>query len=194
MEIPAPAYTTIGAISAAIIAGGISFLVTVLSKDQKTSEFRQAWIDSLRNDIAELISLYLVITDIVRGMRREGKSSEVIGEYLVQKDEHFCKLEIAEARIKLRLNPKEHNKLFAALLTLRQSTKTGNYMDSSVVDDLVAKLIAESQDVLKKEWKRVKRGEPVFVATKVVSILIIFIAITLWAVYANYHFNVKLIP
>ena len=42
MDIPASAYPAIGAVTAAIIAGGISFVVTVLAKEQKISEFRQA--------------------------------------------------------------------------------------------------------------------------------------------------------
>ena len=45
MDIPSPAYVAIGAIFAAIIAGGISFIIAVISKDQKTSEFRQEWIN-----------------------------------------------------------------------------------------------------------------------------------------------------
>jgi hypothetical protein len=43
-------------ISAALIAGYFSFVTLINSKEQKTSEFRQNWIDSLRNDIAEFTS------------------------------------------------------------------------------------------------------------------------------------------
>lgn|SRR6266446_644807 len=56
MNIPSSAYPAIGAVMAAIIAAGISFLVTVLAKEQKTSEFRQAWIDALRKDLSEFIA------------------------------------------------------------------------------------------------------------------------------------------
>lgn len=45
----------VGAVLAATIAGGMSFLGSVFSKDQKTSEFRQAWIDGLRSEISQLI-------------------------------------------------------------------------------------------------------------------------------------------
>lgn len=193
MDIPAPAYATIGAISAATIAGGISFLIAVLSKDQKTSEFRQAWIDGLRNEVAELISLFLVITDTVRVMLREGKTKEQIAEHLSQRDEHFCKWEMADARIKLRLNPKEHYKLLAALLALRKFPKSGQLLDSSAADALVEEVITESQTVLKYEWKRVKRGEPVFVATKAISLSIIVAAIFLWGAYAQNHLHIELL-
>lgn len=194
MDIPAPAYATIGAISAAIIAGGISFLIAVLSKDQKTSEFRQAWIDGLRNEVAELISLFLVVTDTIRVMIREGKTKEQIGEHLVQKDEHFCKFEMADAKIKLRLNPKEHSKLLTALLALRKFPKSGKLLDSSAAEAVVDEVVKESQAVLKYEWKRVKRGEPVFVATKVISLIIIVGAVLLWVAYAQNHLHIEHLP
>jgi len=40
----------------AVIAGFVSILGLIISKEQKTSEFRQTWIDSLRSDIASLIA------------------------------------------------------------------------------------------------------------------------------------------
>jgi len=53
----------LGPIVAVVIAGAVAFLASVFSKAQKTSEFRQAWIDSLRNDLSELISITLQIGD-----------------------------------------------------------------------------------------------------------------------------------
>lgn len=46
-------YVPIGAVVAACIAASISFLTLVISKEQKISEFRQAWIDDLRSELAE---------------------------------------------------------------------------------------------------------------------------------------------
>ena len=54
MDFSSLSYPAVGTICAALIAGLISFVVTVLAKDQKISEFRQAWIDALRSDAAEL--------------------------------------------------------------------------------------------------------------------------------------------
>lgn len=45
----------IGAIAAASIAGLLAFLSLIIAKENKTSEFRQAWIDSLRLDLSKLI-------------------------------------------------------------------------------------------------------------------------------------------
>jgi len=194
LDIPAPAYATIGAISAATIAGGISFLMVVLSKDQKTSEFRQAWIDGLRSETAKLISHFLVITDIVREMRRHEKDAQEIMAYLFEKDEHFCKLEMANAKIKLRLNPTEHQELLSAIAALRKYTASKEIMDSEAADFLVEKIIQESQTVLKNEWKRVKRGEPVFIATKWISLITMLMSIILGAAYANGHLYIKWLP
>ena len=44
------------AIMVAFIAGLFSFLNLVLSKEQKVSELRQAWIDGLREDLAAHIA------------------------------------------------------------------------------------------------------------------------------------------
>lgn len=45
-----------GTIIAAIIAAVISLLGLLISKENKVSEFRQAWIDALREEIAEVIT------------------------------------------------------------------------------------------------------------------------------------------
>ena len=45
----------IGAVVAALIAAIVSLLGLIISKEQKTSEFRQAWIDALRSDLTHLI-------------------------------------------------------------------------------------------------------------------------------------------
>jgi hypothetical protein len=46
----------VGAVAAALIAGLISLLGLIISKEQKVSDFRQAWIDALRSDIAAVIT------------------------------------------------------------------------------------------------------------------------------------------
>jgi hypothetical protein len=47
----------VGAVIAAIIAGSIALLGLIISKEQKVSEFRQQWIDALRQDIAPLYGM-----------------------------------------------------------------------------------------------------------------------------------------
>ncbi len=64
MTFPKEAWPLLSAIAAAFIAGAVSFIVTVLSKEQKTSEFRQAWIDALREDLAIFASQIVILHDI----------------------------------------------------------------------------------------------------------------------------------
>lgn len=42
---------SVGAVGAAMIAAFVSFLGLIIGKEQKTSEFRQAWIDALRSEL-----------------------------------------------------------------------------------------------------------------------------------------------
>jgi hypothetical protein len=191
MDVPPSAYAAIGTISAAMIAGGISFIVSVLAKDQKTSEFRQAWIDGLRDDIAELISLFFVITDMVREMIREGKEKRDITSVLFEKDESFRKLEMVTARIRLRINPSEHTALLSAISSLKKYLGSAQILDPKAAEAAVDELVKESQLILKREWKRVKGGEPVFVATKWVSLLILVIALFLGIAYARSHLHTE---
>ena len=46
--------TYVAALITAIAASATAFLIAVLTKEAKISDFRQAWIDQLRNDISEL--------------------------------------------------------------------------------------------------------------------------------------------
>jgi hypothetical protein len=53
----------IGATVAALIAGTVSLLGLIISKEQKTSEFRHAWIDALRSDLTAFLTQINAIHD-----------------------------------------------------------------------------------------------------------------------------------
>src|SRR2546430_15387357 len=115
MDIPATAYPAIGAIAAAIIAGAISFVVTVLSKEQKTSEFRQAWIDALRNDLSEFISTIDALTSFLRIKASRSATPAEVVSFLQEKYVDVQRMGVSYHRIMLRLNPDEHTALIATL-------------------------------------------------------------------------------
>lgn len=52
-DFPVQALIPIGAIVAALVAGFFSVLSLIVSKEQKISEFRQQWIDSLRQELSD---------------------------------------------------------------------------------------------------------------------------------------------
>jgi hypothetical protein len=165
---PSAFLPVLGPIVAATIAGAVAFLASVFSKEQKTSEFRQAWIDALRNDLSELISIALQIGDEILVRHKRDESTQAIQAHLRTKESEFQRLEACKTRIRLRLNPKEHQVLLDAVKAMS---------DPSDHDTKSEALIAESQRVLKAEWKRVKRGEPVFFVTKWLSLIVCLTAL-----------------
>ena len=148
-------YPAVGAICAALIAGLISFVVTVLAKDQKVSEFRQAWIDALRSDAAELVS-HLAISSLVLKAERQAKNQGVqLAGFEMAGYKEFVSAKACIVRIRLRLNTVEHAALLSALYEV-DLAEGGRVEHADVV---LNTLVTETQKVLKTEWTRVKKGE-----------------------------------
>lgn len=167
---PSVALPIFGSICAAAIAGITSFLIAVLSKEAKISEFRQTWIDALRADLSEFLSM-------VGSMGTHNKTNiqagpDVQSRFFEDSIERHIKLDTIYVRILLRLNRGEHK----AFIGLLNSAKKALKDDASKVDylDEIFKLsgpiIEGGQDIFKSEWRRVKRGEPIFSITKWLSI------------------------
>ncbi|MFM8551291.1 MAG: hypothetical protein ACKOCD_03120 [Nitrospiraceae bacterium] len=177
MEIPPSAYPAIGAIAAATIGGAISFVVTVLSKEQKTSEFRQAWIDALRDDLSEFISTIDALTSFLRIKDSRSATPDEVSAFLHEKYADLHRMGVSFHRIMLRLNPNEHTVLIERLeeLLAVMSVHT-QAVNEQHVTQLTKAVVVESQRVLKSEWTRVKRGELVFVVTKYASLAIFLVA------------------
>ena len=178
MGVSVSANPAIGTIVAAFIGGGISFIVTVLTKEQKTSEFRQAWIDGLRNDLSDFMSTVDTLCSFIR--LKKSESSSAILSFLEERSLDVHRMGVSYNRILLGLNPKEHGELerrLKKLLSVMASYKTAT--DANHVDNLVNDVIEESRKVLKEEWKRVKRGEIVYRFTKYTSLTVFVAAVTL---------------
>lgn len=169
-KVPNEFIPIVGPVVAALIAGGVAYLASVLTKESKVSEFRQAWIDGLRNDMSEFVSIfYFIATDIGDLSMKDSLS----GWHQKNKDE-FLKIEAMQARIELRLNPTEHGNLISMVRGLAR-------LDAEVVAvhvrrvEKVNELLAETQFVLGTEWKRVKRGEAIYRLTKWISLGLLII-------------------
>ena len=150
----------IAALLVGLVAGIVSLVVSILAKDQKTSEFRQAWIDALRNDASQLVAHFGVMKAVAKIVRERPQSE--INEYLISKQEQFLELGMLVSRIRLRLNPDEHLELLRMLGDLET-------IRESEIDARAEQISVEAQDILKTEWDRVKRGEPSFVWLKRIS-------------------------
>jgi len=94
-----------GTIIAAVIAAVISLAGLIISKENKVSEFRQAWIDSLRGEVAAVITHAHAIHG---AWLAKFPNSSALWQ---NTREDFVKLNEAWAKIKLRLNPKEDSSI-----------------------------------------------------------------------------------
>lgn len=172
----------IGPIIAAIVAGTIAFLVSVLTKEQKTSEFRQQWIDALRSDISQ----YTAETTELMAYARFHQSlpDKEKRDFTSTHFEKVCNLRILKNRIILRLNRKEHQKIIGLIESYIQDIKqeAKNQKDIPLMsqkEEVSSALLKESQLLLKKEWRRVKSGESIYMATKWASLAVLVFSIVL---------------
>ena len=193
--LPITSWQFLAPILAALIAGVVAFIVTVLSKDQKTSEFRQDWIDGLRENISEFLSLNLSFQEAFQMKVAHNATSSELSDYLVsERFVDMTNIESSRTKILLRLNPKEHKKLIALVKSVyaKERPETGGDQRSQV--ELIEDIINESQSVLKQEWKRVKSGEPVFRVTKWAAFTVVLCSALIAATYLSGHLVVAYAP
>lgn len=169
----------IGVLMAAAIAGLTSLVVSILSKDQKTSEFRQAWIDGLRSDVADFAGATNAMTSVM-AIKKNNRDSPL--EYMLSRHDDFAKMEALAIRIRLRLNPIEHRNIITHLNFFRFDTPSSR----DQIDQICVDLVTDVQLVLRKEWKRVKRGELSFILLKLFSLVA-----AAGGGFAGYHFMLK---
>ncbi len=160
----------------AIIAAGVALVGLIVSKEQKTSEFRQAWIDGLRNDLAIYLSRINAAYDAkAAGFATGAELWRVVSQDVIAMNDSF-------SRIQLRLNDNEEpsqdllNCMHEIGRRFCPDVQTEKPQD---IDDLQKILIAKSRIVLKSEWKRVKLGELSYRLLKYFSIIVVLIALTL---------------
>lgn len=145
---------------AALVAASITFLIAVFTKESKVSEFRQAWIDALRNDLAQFVGIWWYLVNEFEQVGRPADDLKLRKLWETIKPE-MLKIEELQTRIELRLNPKEHVNLIGQLHKLVKVDKfLGQPFEKC--KEAVDQLTEESQKVLKAEWAVVKRGEPTY--------------------------------
>ncbi|MFT4912677.1 MAG: hypothetical protein ACI9YM_001256 [Brevundimonas sp.] len=170
----------VGAIIAATIAAMISLIGLIISKEQKTSDFRQAWIDALRDDLGTYLTQVRCICD---GSAVKHKDVESRVEALTPL---YAALNKATYAITLRVNPDEPH----AQSVLSSMEKIGNIIANPAmltpknIQVHEKELLVSAKKLLKNEWKRVKRGEPTFVAAKLSAAGLILAAVVIGGSYA----------
>lgn len=153
----------VSTITAAAIAGVVAFVISVLTKEHKVSEFRQSWIDSVRNDVSELLAKFHLLEaafDIEAGAAVD--KSKALSDFWARHYSELVDIQTLVNRVVLKLNRKEHSGLIGKLGQLEKSLSKGHAVSLPIIDEIMI----ETSSVLKVEWERVKSGEYVFQALK----------------------------
>ena len=175
---------SIGAVGAAIIAGFVSLLGLIIGKEQKISEFRQAWIDDLRKSMIAYLVQINAIADAIRARAQPGapNTTAIIDSYKA--------LNEASHGIILRVNPTE--KPAKALLESMEAFESLASINANLTPNNIKfaeeEYIAASKNLLKDEWKRVRRGELTYVISKygvlACTVIMIFFLVYFWTSYS----------
>ena len=186
-DFPIQALIPIGAIVAALVAGFFSVLSLIVSKEQKISEFRQQWIDSLRQELSDHMAAVVSLSS-----RRE-LQSDTDTEFVKETGNIQERVTATYTSIKLRINPDDSDQKIKSLnrevLRLLDKGRT-LYNDKKWKEARVNcnELTEASIPMLKEEWKRVKRGERIYVWSRWVAtgvfalslIALIWTGVELW--------------
>lgn len=135
----------VGALLVALVAGLFSLTGLVISKEQKTSEFRQAWIDALRQDATQ-------ISASLEAWATANNTPEMA------EANHAYRTSVTAARLRLNIEEDAPKAVFAVFDHMDSLIATGN-RDVSHVRATLDRFVAAMQPVLKLEWEVVKLGE-----------------------------------
>jgi chromosome segregation ATPase len=161
-----------GAMLVALVAGAFSLLGLVVSKENKVSEFRQEWIDALREDIAEFVAQSQEIhVELVEYISERVKD---YSEHLQRTRDSRIALNKAATRTKLRLNQAEidNEPLMKAMKRLQDLLEDPDRNVESFrgkFGPVSVEVEKNAAMVLAREWKRVKEGERGYRRAKVLA-------------------------
>ncbi|MBB5190665.1 hypothetical protein HNQ50_001387 [Silvimonas terrae] len=181
-----------GAMTAAA-GGGVALLVSTVSKEQKISEFRQAWVDGLRAELAELTAVFTMTSTLFEQEQRitrefadlseaEQNTNRALHEAHVarfsdNKMAALNKIALSVMKLSLRLNDRpEHVALNQLLDRVYQQTEL--WSDKEALAIWHAEIMTVGRAIIDFEWKRIKVGEPAHVRTqKIAYAVLVFSAV-----------------
>lgn len=179
-------------IVAALITSAVAIINLTLNKQQKTADFRQAWVDELRIDLATFFSTARALGRAFEERRNPNVSTNVL-EFFAFRPEKVGDMRLLAAeslyKIKLRLNPAEQDhvelgRLLDQIINKQNRINTENGADYSEAFDAIELAVAHSQSILKVERNLAKKEEArLLVVRNVVFPIIIIICIGLLFYY-----------
>lgn len=132
----------------------VAVVTYIIAKKQITNagvtQFRQNWIDNLR----DAISLFIAKAEMISVLERDDDENY---------REHFKELSQMQHKVELLLNPNEndHQEIVDLLEGIRDTIHDDEMDDETLdekIDELIDKLLDVSKRVLKREWNVVKKG------------------------------------
>lgn len=190
---PAQELIAIGSVTAALIAGAFSYLNLVISKEQKVSEFRQQWIDALRENISQYVS---AISSLARPnvSLNENMAKEKGSNHVKETESCFELASKSYVSILLRINPNDtrselkalNSDFLATLESVRAAVRGGRYEEARQLTD---ELEVRARPILKLEWERVKEGETIYQVSLYIAAFITVIAVVGVGLFAFMHMN-----
>ncbi|MDH0730961.1 hypothetical protein N5F23_00450 [Pseudomonas sichuanensis] len=196
-SIPPTVFIAFGVITAALLAGFFSIMNMVSAKENKVSEFRLAWIDGLRTEIAEYTSaaqgIYRASADnkfVGSTFHSEKEKHEIARERYKETRDAYTKAVESLTKIQLRLNPEHASKnpdspeakLLIAVSNARKITKKSF---TEILRD-GEKIKAAAAPLLKSTWDSVKHGEPGYRRIRVASLTIVTLGVCAVITFAMY--------
>lgn len=148
-----------------LVAGLIAAMSAVIGKENKISEFRQAWIDAQRNDLATLTSEAIAYVGEIESSK---------------KVDRLAAFDAAHARIELRENPEreEWTAVRSEMDALREDMLKPA-PDTVALRNRRSTILDAARLPLKANWTIVKTGEPWFRRFKRAIIVAIVAAVTI---------------
>lgn len=172
----------LGAMFAALVAGFFAFMNLVALKENKVSEFRQDWINSLRESISCYVSSLTYLSTLY--MHHSEKKVDKKDKFDMARDieEIYLKVNESYNDIIFRINEDEkskkgkrvNNEFLTALRKTREHYNKNEFAEARIAcHDLRDK----AKPLLKFEWKRVKNGELNYRISKYFSIIVLLIGV-----------------
>ncbi|EJD6584497.1 hypothetical protein M0L63_RS17485 [Providencia rettgeri] len=159
----------------AILAGVVSIVGLVISKEGKISEFRQLWINDLRSSLIKLNKNMFLLQEM---HIKEMHESEIMNQKANVKE--------SISEVYLRINMSKPNKEEIDLINIIESIKSQltHIPKLGLFECYETELTNKSASVLKREWKRVKKGEVIYrfwtyIFTSMFFITILYLIISL---------------
>lgn len=190
MSIPDTFYPAIAVFLSGLIAGYFNYANTINSKEAKISEFRQAWIDALRQEVSAYISSVRTLATSLEAYKKKCHdinltevceerasplikinelSSEQRANFINDNKDLYQTITENYHKIQLRINPEEtaQGKLYYDFMFSVNSSYQNSHLEEIdlMLNDLES-IVKHGAVALKFEWERVKEGEPSYASLK----------------------------